>query len=255
MKYPASLRRTSFIISAFALLCLIVLSVSAWYPSTTHYQNNPPEILNKTQSLQAISLVQNGDDFVLALKNNSNKPINGYSIAIGQHSKLTSDLTAGDRVIAHGEVAEEKIPISQLQVTSSGHPQRQQIIVLAVLFEDHSNEGDSTTISAIENRRLGVKQQLNRIYPLLESAASLLNSDKSNPLTKLKSQLSALPEEPEIGSSPYVRFGLREAKEDVLIQVQKLEQDNADIQEKVAKLRDKTKKRVDRLRKSIEKAQ
>ena len=227
----------------YIFILVIAFSFLSW-PSRG--QENTPSVSNETQALQVMSLTRSQDGYLLELKNSSNKSINGYVIAIDT-TKRTVDLTAGEGVVAPGDVAQIFVPDSQLSTHSGGTAQQQHIIILSVTFEDHTSEGDGSTISALEDRRLGVKLQLSRLRPLLEAAIASPDSDSPAVLNRLRAQILSLPDDTDPTLSPYVKSGFRYAREDMLTDIQKLQQSNMSIRRGLIKLNEHSNRRIRRL--------
>lgn len=199
-------------------ICLLisgVLTFSSGAKQIPQQNSAGPEVVNKTQAFELLSASREDNSVVLKLKNGYNKDINGYSISSGIGLKDDVDLTIGDRVITPGEIIEYRVGIPNTRSASTTSSQ-QPIIILAVMFKDHTSDGDLKTISDIEDRRLGVKMQLRRIFPLLEAALNSPDIDTPSVIARLKTQLSTLPEELNEAPRLAVKRGLRAAKEDVL---------------------------------------
>jgi hypothetical protein len=98
------------------------------------------------------------------------------------------------------------------------------IRILAVVFDDHTSEGDFGVATIIKDTRSGKRMQLKRINRLLHE--TLQSSDANLPvaLDRLKVGIAALSEEPEMGQSLAIHSGLHNAKEDVLTLIERLEQ-------------------------------
>jgi len=120
-----------------------------------------------------------------------------------------------------------------------------------VLFADGSDDGDQKVVADNRHRRLGIKLQLQRISRLLESFSASSDSNTSQPLEKLKSQISSLPEDPEVGQPGVVRSGLRSGKQSVLSQIEQIEQDVAQGKvspaQAITLIKDRVDKRISKL--------
>jgi hypothetical protein len=208
-------------------------------------QESEPQTLNKTQGFQTLSLVRDGSDYVLSLKNTYAKAINGYSIGVGATSKITTDLTIGDNVIGPEQVVQVRIPASRLQMGGTGTSK--PIIVLGVLFEDGTSDGDTQVIAEVTQRRIGARLQLKRIVPFLRAALASKNGNNTAILEQLKSQILSLPENPDPGQPPSIAGGLRSAKQDVITMLEEIERDPASLQEKLPQIKAHADKRLVRL--------
>lgn len=236
------------------LLSLIIFSAAGFVPTpgtrgdsaaaTTAAQEGEPQTVNLTQKFQIVGLRREGSHYILTLQNQYAKPINSYSIGVGARSKVTTDLTIGDLVIAPGETARVTVVASELRGPAGAFAK--PIVVLGVTFEDGSDDGDHETISEIKGRRLGVSLQLKRILPLLHAAMNS-KGDGAATLRGLREQIQSLPESPDAGSSPFVTTGLTSAKQDLLLLLQELERDPSGLAQKLSDIKSKAGKRLDKL--------
>ncbi|MGI9107454.1 MAG: hypothetical protein ACR2G4_14545 [Pyrinomonadaceae bacterium] len=226
--------------------CFILAVSSHRATSKASTQSNTPQIVNKTLGFLPEGLTQKDGDYILLLKNTYSKTINGYTLGIGPGGKVAVDLTIGSQAIAPGSIAEERIPISNLQASSKGDTP-QIITILAVLFEDGMSDGLPQVIAETRDRRLGTKIQIKRILSLIHISLTSLDSNKQIALNKLKTQITSLSEEPESGKSPNVKRGLRSAKEDTLTRLQNLERSDGALYEELIRLKESIEKRMSRL--------
>ena len=167
-----------------------------------------PNLTNKTNAVEIISLLPTKNGYKLTLRNVSTKNINGYSIGFGKGAIVTADLTSAYQLIAPGDQFTEDLP------------EATNIVIRHVIFEDDSIDGDAAAAAEQQDRRAGMREQLERIVPLVNAAT------ESADVVQLKAQLQALPEESAAGRSVYVAAGMRNAKEDALLEVEKLDKSN-----------------------------
>jgi hypothetical protein len=194
--------------SVFLLsLALLGLGTSAYYRPKSQTPALPV-VTNNTTAVEVISVqaVASGG-YELVMRNASQKNINGYSIGFDDGASVTSDLTATFKpIIAPGEQFKQHLP-----ATST-------ISVRDVVFDDDSMDGDAEAAAQLQDRRLGIKEQLLNIV-------GLLHRDGANfDLEQLKAQISALPDQTR--GSVYVANGMRAAKEEALLALQKLDNNN-----------------------------
>ena len=182
-----------------------------------------PSVMNKTKSVEIISLVPTDRGNDLLLRNITPKNITGYSVAFKNGASTTVDLTVGERVIAPGDQFTVHLPegVEMLQPS-----------IRYVIF-------DATAILELQDRRAGRREQLRRIVSMLNTAAASAN------LEQLKTDLRSLPEDIAAGRSVYFTLGLRNAKEDALLEVEKLDKSN--VRAELTKLAEKNNKRMIRL--------
>ena len=187
-----------------------------------------PGVTNRIKAVEAISLVPTDHGYDLMLRNVSLKNINGYSVGLKSGAYTTVDLTVGERVIAPGD-----------QFIVRLHAEATQPSIRYVVFDDDTGEGDPTAIAELQDRRAGRREQLKRIVPLLNSAAASANLDQ------LKTDLQSLPEE-AAGHSVYFSLGMRNAKQDTLLDVGKL--DNSNVRASLTRLAEQNSRRIIRLK-------
>lgn len=240
-----SLRRVLVTVGTLAALSAGLLVLTGWSARVGGSQGAEPKAESKTAAFRVDNLVRSESGYLLSLQNASGKPINGYSIAVGAKSKLVVDLTIGDRIISAGEALTVTIPASNLQSQGTTAP---PITVLAVLYEDGTGDGDPQAIAETRHRRIGVKNQLERMLPLLQAALAQPDRDAPAALTKLREQISSLPEAASGGMPPRAAAGLRGAKEDVLVVLDQLDAGGAGFREGLLVLKERVEKRLARLK-------
>jgi len=189
-----------------------------------------PSVMNKTKSVEIISLVPTDRGYDLLLRNITQKNITGYSVAFKNGASNTVDLTVGERVIAPGDHLTVHLPegIEMLQPS-----------IRYVIFDDDTGDGDANAILELQDRRAGRREQLRRIVSMLNTASASAN------IEQLKTDLQSLPEDSAAGRSVYFALGMRNAKEDVLLEVGKLDKSN--LRAELTKLAEKNNKRIMRL--------
>jgi len=170
-----------------------------------------PTVMNKTKSVEIISLVPTDRGNDLLLRNITLKNITGYSVGFKNGASTTVDLTVGERVIAPGDQFTVHLPESLEMLQPS---------IRYVIFDDDTGDGDATAILELQDRRAGRREQLMRIVSMLNIATASAN------LEQLKTDLHSLPEDTAAGRSVYFTLGLRNAKEDALLEVGKLDKSN-----------------------------
>jgi hypothetical protein len=229
--YKSGKRNLSLLLIGMSMLviCFIALRYSATGASritqNVFPQNNQsPQITNKTGAFQVIETVQDSDAYIFSIRNDYKKAINGYSVSMGDgRSSQDNDLTIGDRIIASGAIEKVQISVSNLQVGSmNSASQVPNLIVLAVMFEDGTSDGDPRTIARLANRRLGKTIQFSRILPALDAVLSSTNRKFPSALKQLKEQVSLLPEEPDSSLPPDAKSGLVSAKQDLQTEIERL---------------------------------
>ena len=230
----------------FALSLLVISLAFVTGSTTTKRQLNTPQVINTTKALEVLNVTRGDGAYVLRLRNNSNKAVNGLSVGTSPTSRHDVDYTIGDHLLSTGEVTEVDVPVSGSQ--DSARPQ--SVYVFAVLFVDGSVDGDPKVVADNQHRRLGIKIQLQRISHYIDSALKSADANSLS-LESLKSQISSLPETPEPGQPGVVRSGLHSGKQSVLSQIEQLGQDAAQrgisSPQALALIRDQVNKRLSKL--------
>lgn len=181
-----------------------------------------PTVTNMTSAVEIISMepVESGG-YELVMRNVSSKNINGYSVGFDQGASVTSDLTSTYKPkIAPGE--DFKLRISATSV----------VIIKHVVFDDNSFDGDPRMAAQLQDRRLGIQKQLRNIIGLLHRDGQ--NAD----IEQLKAHIKELPEE----GSAFVAAGMRNAKNDALSALEKIDSNNRAV--KLNKLLEESNRRI-----------
>ncbi len=208
-------------------LKVLLLGLALFGLGTASYHRaglQAPSVTNKITAVEVISLVPTDHGSDLVLRNVSLKNINGYSVALKSGAYTTVDLTVGERVIAPGDKFTVRLRAEATEPS-----------IRYVVFDDDTGEGDTSAIAELQDRRAGRREQLNRIVPLLNSAAVSANVDQ------LKTDLQSLPEE-AAGRSVYFGLGMKNAKEDALLEVRKLDKSN--MRAELTRLAEQSSRRV-----------
>jgi hypothetical protein len=208
-------------LKAFVGLSLLGLGLGAYY----HPPKQNVVVSNKLKTIEVISLLETEQAYELVLKNVSNKRINGYSISFGNGASRTVDMSVGEKTIAPGE---------QFKVAL---PHREDILppsIRYIVFDDGSGDGDLTGIAELQDRRAGRAEQLNRVLVLLSRHVS------TGDVESLKNEIQAMPEEQKGGRSIYYLQGQRNAKEDTLLALEKM--DKTKVNDELTRLAEQTSK-------------
>jgi hypothetical protein len=200
---------------------------SASQPSTRQSQT-VPAVTNKTTAIEVISILPaQSFGYELVMRNASEKNINGYSVGFSNSGSVTSDRTSTSKpIIAPGEQFKLRLPVPTT------------VIILYVVFDDNSIDGDAELAAQLQDRRLGIQKQLQNIVNLLSSEGP--NAD----VEQLQEKIKQLPD--QAPGSDYVVAGMRNAKEDALVALQRLDNNNKSVG--LSRLLEKSKRRVTLLR-------
>jgi len=170
-------------------------------------------INNNTSSLEVIAVRPMPHNMLaIVLKNISSKEVNGYEILVRGKAEIRTDLSAGDWALSQGSTHELDI------ATEANGP---EVTILAVMFTDGSIEGDPTTVTELKHWRLGIKTQLMRALPLLESALNSTDVFTPGVLDRLESQISSLPLESDEGQH-HAASGARRGRSDLITNIDAL---------------------------------
>jgi hypothetical protein len=166
---------------------------------------NPPQIINKTSSIEVLGVEEARGQYLVSLRNNSHKDVIGLNIYLPTKDGRTSQLAQSfpDKpLIPSGQVYEMQIHISRSgRQTPEGfvpnEPEQPRIAIAGVLFADSTHEGEVETAVAVSANRRGRKLQVDRLLALLDEAVENQVDDVGSAIEELRKQVVALSEEPE----------------------------------------------------------
>lgn len=210
---------------AAILVASVVTVLIAYNASSTEAGPQNPTISNPTSSVEVVSVrPAETVGYQVVIKNVSAKSIDGYSLGYDDGQYLIGDLTGTRKQrLASGE-----------ELTLRGIPPTSKIVIRYVVFEDNSVDGDPVAARELQERRVGIREQLTRIVELA----------RANPgIEDLKSLIEALPESSEDGV--WVAAGMRYVKQDALMALQQIDKQN--VQAGLNKLIDESNSRIARL--------
>lgn len=208
------------VVILFATLTIIGIN---WMKFTPPVSANPQPIVNqiKTTDLDVLALKiaeikKDGDFIKVLLKNVSDKEINGLTLLFKDNSTITVDYTISENGIPSGESKELRIPAeAQGDSATNSVIVRPFFRIVAVLFTDRTEEGDPEYISAIKDRRRGLKSQLEKLLPDLKKISNEPETMLLSTLQETNRKISALPER-DLSESPSFEQGLNDGKEDLI---------------------------------------
>jgi hypothetical protein len=173
-------RRSLILASAFAPMCFGMLiggvgssQVQRIREPRPHSPITDNKTINKTTTLDVVLVTKDEKFLIVRLKNISSKDLNGYVIAITNQSRITTDMSPGNRVVPPDETEDMQIPRDASPM---------EIVVLAAMFADGSIEGEPVTVEETRQWRMGLKEELSRSLPVLDS---MLKSPETMALNKL----------------------------------------------------------------------
>ena len=164
----------------------------------------PPVILKGVESVVVLNSMAKETtlpSYRIILRNQSSKNIVGLGVdvVVGGKVQLSSRPRGidGHPLIPAGK--EYWLTVSapnRAQPTADGYtptsPSDQQIQIKTAVFDDGTFEGDAAMAAAVMGYRAGEKMVLARLIPLLESALNSPNTDVTEALKNLESQVSAV---------------------------------------------------------------
>lgn len=170
---------------------------------------------NKTKGITVVSLERDEDFLKLKLKNTSSKTITAYELGIGEMTIHTECLTGMDynNVFYPGTTREERLAI-QPGIDELG------IRILAAIFEDGADDGDTKYIKEIRQYRSGMKMQRERSIALLQDLVNSNNESLATTLSKLENQLYKPTDENQL--SFFTKGGLQDEQHRFLRVIDKL---------------------------------
>lgn len=172
-----------------------------------------PIINNKTQTIQVVEAerVTYGNIPVLRVKvnNNANKDIKVLTIECG-NAEIIDNRILGDVPITAGSSTTETIPLTDEQ-SNAAVP---TITIKAVLFSDGTGDGDDATVQSLSDEWAGARDQAKHVLNQLLDLSK--TSDPDVALSKLRSDVAALPTTTAGARSHHYEQGLKTAKERVL---------------------------------------
>jgi hypothetical protein len=242
-KYAASVVMAGIVVMMFAFDLAGKMDANGAQGNASQHV---PQVENKTQSLQVISITRGAEAYTLKLRNASNKDINGYSLGTSINSTITTDFTAGNKVFVPNEVIEANLPIPVFG-DSSHTPTSLPVIVLAVFFTNGLAEGVPSAIAETKERRLGVKIQIRRVRQLLQDLLVSKKVDTPEGIKDLRAKVAVLTEDPEAHLPPRVRSGLVSAKEDALMEIDEAIRTDGSYREKLNEINRKLERRLNKL--------
>jgi len=160
------------------------------------------KITNKTSSLVVLDVQQVGEQIKIKLRNDSNKSITAFDVAVGIGTVATECLTGDDEnnIVRPGSTREETYSIQE-GIAERG------IAILSAFFEDGSAEGDSQSIQYTKEYRNGMKAHREYVLAFLRDVLNLPTLQASKILTNLESLPSPLSDDELKTMPPNFKLG------------------------------------------------
>src|SRR5687768_17742155 len=140
--------------AVFFTIGVVSLMLTSWGFRSNSTKANDLRVTNQTKGLQVVHAEIVGATLKLALRNISEKTINGVALAFNG-GLIQINYTIGDFTFAPGQIEERTYPYD---------PQgSRELEVQAVVFADRSFNGSVSAARSILHRREGIKTQLQAI--------------------------------------------------------------------------------------------
>lgn len=207
------LRKPGLLIVAASLasLVLIVASIRASRASGVNVVQQQPGVRVKVlpQKLEVVSFRKTANKLELQFKNGYDRGITAFAVRIAEKEYIEDLIfadTESERIITPNATRTTQY---DLPVNSSPLP---EILIEAVIFDGHRNEGNQQEVVRILNRRTGVLSMLSRIYPHFTRLGGATDGQLEYYFDQLKEVILIQSTKEPVGMSPYFGSGLVLAK-------------------------------------------
>jgi hypothetical protein len=177
-----------------------------------------PEVINKTQAIDVITISESRPHYILTIRNVSHKGIDAIHWYYGSEypSRRSGSRISGSRVIAPGaifELRQDFVFRDQNQKADSAE-WRMAFVISAIVFDDGNFEGSPDHASEMAANISGDRVQLKRIKALVTAVAP---SELRNPegLQKLRTDIAALSEAADAETVNELKLRFATATEDM----------------------------------------
>ena len=172
--------------------------------------NGTAETVNKTQALTVTSVAAERPDITVAVRNVSQKHIDGISWYRVENGRRTGGSGSAARLIPAGGVFEIRQRFDLNKTASS-----RQVVIAAIVFEDGSFEGEPDDAAQMAADLTGLRTQISKTIQIFKNASTSLPQDSRAVFSRLKREIGALEEEadPSVVNELVTRFA--KASEDM----------------------------------------
>jgi len=181
-------------------------------------------VVNKTKGITLLSIEKVDGRLKLQLRNDSGKVITAYEVAISKMTIHTECLTGSDYndLFLPGDIREERYAM-QTGVDTIG------VKILAAIFEDGTDDGDSEYIKEMRQYRSGMKIYREKSLALLKRLVSSKTIGIQSALANIEASLPQISEQQK--EMPYfVKAGLEDEQSRFLRLVRTLKDRDYDAQ-------------------------
>lgn len=162
----------------------------------------PPQVTNKTQSLNAVAVSEDRPVYMVTVRNLSHKHIKSlrwYGLEDGRKSGGSG--ISGERVVSAGGLFEIRQHFgfteerAKTDSAESEPVQTREIVIAAILFDDGTFEGEADEAAEMAAHMAGQDLQLKRVQRLLRPLTATQKNRQARALKKLKRDVTSLSEE------------------------------------------------------------
>jgi hypothetical protein len=173
-------------------------------------------IINKTSAFSVLEIKKISDNlFEITYKNDYSKTITGFEVSVGG-MRIQTELILG------GDERQFIFPGNTFQKAYAAQEglERDGIQILAVVFDDGSNDGEIRYVKEITDYRLGMKTERQRVLTLLEQVITSKNQDISTELGELETGISSTaPSTQQESRLDNVELGIRNERRRMLDEI------------------------------------
>jgi hypothetical protein len=152
--------------------------------------------------------------YQVTLRNDYDKSIVAFELGAGR-GRMTRDLIHKNETIKPGASHTEYYGYEPVLDTKP-------LTLFGVVFEDGSGAGESDSVKAIKDMRLGAKMRLAQFAPILEGALESAKAGSPRVLDRLLSKTNALTADAVDGLPSNVKFGFHNEKQRLLSEIQQI---------------------------------
>jgi hypothetical protein len=220
-------------ISVFTAVIVLLISVGILF---VVYQINPVKSIaqlrakreevktvkffNKTNSFEIINHKISGKEMELTLRNNYDKSINGFCVMIGSLKEGSGDYVELVYSGIRNEIRPNETYTYRMGVNEKIYTEG--LTISAVLFTDHSGDGDPEPLGEMLDKREGEKFQLSRGFELLKATIDSSSVDYASEMENLKNDFSSFETDNKTRSNAY-NYGLQTGKSTLIRYIERLE--------------------------------
>jgi hypothetical protein len=231
------LRNRRLLVISLASIFICLAATSAWSSRTPQQDKIPFPVVNKTQGVEITKIEVIDKSIHVTFKNVSGKKITAFVLGFDEDDSVSS--VSEDFLVSGGGIpaGETHSVVHSIPQSYSPHPRTGELrfVLMGLVFEDHSTDGDPATIRPIEESRIGTRLFLTQALPLIRDSIDLEGAENLVPLAPLEQRiaslnLSAHPQMPE-----GVLSGFKSARESMMRELDELKprSDHGNLRERL----------------------